>query len=48
MGGLTLLFCFLGFLATRRVGQNILRLDRFAAKAERGEKIIDTEPFPPR
>ncbi len=46
MGGLTLLFCILGFLATRRVGQNILRLDRFAAKAERGEKIIDTEPFP--
>lgn len=36
----------LGYFATRRVGQHISRLNRFAERAERGERIFDTEPFP--
>jgi len=46
MGGVTLVMCMLGFFATRRVGLHILRLNRFAEKAERGERIYDTAPFP--
>lgn len=46
MGGVTLVMCILGFFATRRVGLHILRLNRFAEKAERGERIYDTAPFP--
>ncbi len=46
MGGVTLLMCILGYFATRRIGLHILRLNRFAEKAERGERIYDTEPFP--
>lgn len=36
----------LGYFATRRVGLHISRLNRFAEKAERGERIFDTAPFP--
>lgn len=46
VGGMTLCICTLGYFATRRLGQHILRLNRFAEKAERGERIYDTEPFP--
>lgn len=46
MGGATIVMCILGFFATRRVGLHILRLNNFAEKAERGERIYDTAPFP--
>lgn len=46
MALLTLAGCTLGFFVTRRLGQLISRLNQFARKAERGERIIDTEPFP--
>lgn len=46
MGGVTFVMCTLGFFVTRRLGQHILRLNRFAERAERGERIYDTEPFP--
>ncbi len=46
MGGVTLVMCILGYFATRRVGVHIMRLNAFAARAERGERIYDTAPFP--
>lgn len=46
MVGVTLLMCVLGYFAVRRIGLNIRRLNSFAKKAERGERIYDTEPFP--
>lgn len=46
MGGVTVIMCVLGFFATRRVGNHISKLNQFAEKAEAGEKIYDTEPFP--
>lgn len=46
MGGVTAVMCILGYFATRRVGLLILRLNRFAEKAERGETIYDSAPFP--
>lgn len=46
MGGVTLAMCLLGYFATRRVGLHIRRLNRFAERAERGERIYDTAPFP--
>lgn len=42
----TISMCLVGFFVTKRMGQNISRLNEFAEKAERGEKIFDTEPFP--
>ena len=46
MGGVTLVMCVLGYFATRRLGLTILRLNRFAERAERGERIYDNAPFP--
>lgn len=46
MGGVTLLMCILGYFATRRIGLHISRLNRFAEKAESGERIYDYAPFP--
>lgn len=46
MGGVTFIMCVIGYFATRRLGQNISRLSTFARKAENGERISDTEPFP--
>lgn len=46
MGGVTVLMCVLGYFATRRLGLHVLRLNRFAERAERGERIYDTAPFP--
>lgn len=42
---LTAVMCVIGYFATRRVGNHIGRLKRFAEKAERGDRIFDTEPF---
>ena len=36
----------LAYFATRRLGKNIERLNRFAAKAEKGESFDEEEPFP--
>ena len=36
----------LAYFATRRLGKNIERLNRFAAKAENGETFDEEEPFP--
>lgn len=46
MIGVTTAMSLLGYFATRRVGLHISRLNRFAEKAECGERIFDTEPFP--
>ena len=42
----TVVMCVIGFFVTRRVGRHVERLKNFAEKAERGERIFDTEPFP--
>lgn len=46
MGIVTVIMCLLGYFATRRLGQHISRLNRFAKSAEKGETICDTESFP--
>lgn len=46
MIGITSVMSLLGYFATRRVGLHVSRLNRFAERAERGERIFDTEPFP--
>lgn len=46
MGSITLVMCILGYFMTRRVGLHIIRLNNFAEKAERGERIYDSSPFP--
>lgn len=38
--------CTAGYMATRRLGEHVSRLNRFAQRAERGERIYDTDPFP--
>lgn len=46
MGTITLVMCVLGYIATRRVGLHISRLNKFAENVENGARISDTEPFP--
>lgn len=46
MGGSALLMCVLGFFATRRLGQHVTRLNKFATDVERGEKISEMQSFP--
>ena len=46
MLGITLLMSIAGYFATRRLGHNISRLNDFAERAERGERIDEVEPFP--
>ena len=46
MLGVTLLMSVAGYFATRRLGQNITRLNEFAERAERGERIDDLPAFP--
>ena len=46
MLGVTLLISIAGYFATRRLGHNITRLNDFAQRAERGERIDDIAPFP--
>lgn len=38
--------CVTGWFATRRMGDHISRLTKFAEKAERGERIYAEDPFP--
>lgn len=46
MGLIALAMCTFGYFATRRVGEHISRLNRFAASVENGERINGVEPFP--
>lgn len=46
MGAITLALCVIGYFVTRRLGQNVTRLNIFAERAERGERIYESEPFP--
>ena len=46
MLGVTLLMSVAGYFATRRLGQNITRLNEFAERDERGERIDDLPAFP--
>ena len=46
MLGVTLLMSVAGYFATRRLGQNITRLNEFAERAERGERIDERTDFP--
>lgn len=46
MGAITLLMCIGGYIATHKLGKHIQRLNNFAEKAEKGERIYDTTPFP--
>lgn len=46
MGTIALVMCTLGYFATRRLGQHITRLSRFARRVENGERISDSDPFP--
>ena len=46
MGVISIVMCVLGYFATRRVGQHILRLKQFADNVEKGRNISETEPFP--
>lgn len=45
IGGITLIMCVLGYIATRKIGHHISRLREFAANAERGEPVYDARPF---
>lgn len=45
MLAVTLLMSVAAFFATRRLGQNISRLNEFAERAERGERIDTLSPF---
>lgn len=46
MGCISITMCVFGYFATRRIGQHLLRLNRFAEKVEEGTRISDIEPFP--
>ena len=43
---ISLAMSILAYFATRRLGKSIERLNRFAAKAEKGESFDEDEPFP--
>lgn len=43
---ISLIMCIFGYFSARRVGQHIIRLNKFAQNVENGTKISDTEPFP--
>lgn len=46
MISISLALSVLAYFATRRLGKNIERLNRFAAKAEKGEAFDESKPFP--
>lgn len=46
MMAISLAMSILAYFTTRRLGKNIERLNRFAAKAEKGESFDEEEPFP--
>lgn len=46
MAMVMLIMCLLGYFITRRVGEHILKLNKFAGDVEKGMTISNTEPFP--
>ena len=46
MISISLAMSVLAYFVTRRLGKNMERLNRFAAKAEKGEAFDEDEPFP--
>ena len=46
MAVVALVMCLIGYIATRKLGLLISRLNNFARNAESGQTIVDTEPFP--
>lgn len=46
MAVMTVLMSLAGFMVARRISQSITRLNLFAARAERGERIYNDEAFP--
>ena len=46
MMAISLAMSILAYFATRRLGNSIERLNRFAAKAKKGESFDEEEPFP--
>lgn len=46
MAVIAIAVCTLGYFATRRVGDHIVRLKQFADSVEQGALISDNEPFP--
>lgn len=46
MFAMTTVMSIVGFLATRKISLSISRLNRFAEKAEKGERIFDDQAFP--
>lgn len=46
MFAIIVVLCVIGYFATKRIGVHVQRLRDFASKAERGERIYDTTPFP--
>lgn len=46
MTAVSLAMSILAYFATRRLGKNIERLNRFAAKAEKGQSFDEAEAFP--
>ena len=46
MIAISLTMSILAYFAIRRLGKHIERLNRFAAKAEKGEAFYENEPFP--
>ena len=46
MISISLAMSVLAYFVTRRLGKNMERLNRFAAKAEKGESFDEDEPFP--
>ena len=46
MISISLAMSILAYFVTRRLGKNMERLNRFAAKAEKGEAFDEEEPFP--
>lgn len=46
MAVITLVMSLIGYFVTRKISLSITRLNRFAEKAEKGERIFDDEAFP--
>ena len=42
----TVIISMVGYLVTRRISKSIVRLNRFAQRAEKGERIFEEEAFP--
>ncbi len=46
MLAITAVVCIVGYFVTRNISKSITRLNNFAEKAERGERIFDDDAFP--